>query len=1022
MDLLKKVLGDLGIQDMKPISAEGDLKKIVEELMTNRPILEHAAEIKETIRDNDTALIIGETGSGKTTGIPGMILEVLPKGSKVAITQPRKVACRSVSNFVASEVGCKVGEEVGYQVRFDDHTSEGTRMNFMTDGILLRQMQQDPLLKEYAAVMVDEAHERSLNIDFILGLLKRTQRLRQQNGLDPLKIIVTSATLEEEKFLNFFDQAPSVKVEGRTFPVDIHYEKEMPKDYTKAAAEKVQSIINLGKDGDILIFMPGQEEINKTMVEIEKLKLTGLMVLPLYGDMSPEDQDRIFAPSSVRKVIVSTNIAETSVTVPGVRHVIDSGLIKQTEFDPQTGVKTLKTTKHAQSGCIQRAGRAGRLAPGECYRLFTEEDLKSRKQYQVPEMLRSNLASVVLMMKSIGIDNVKDFEFVDPPKPEALEQALESLKSLGALDEDEKMTSIGETMAELPLDPHIARMVIEAGKYDCVETVCTIAAFLGGRNVFFRPKDKETAADEAHSVYKDRDSDFLTFLNVWQAYQLNNGDTQRAYEWAQKNFLNFKVLQEVKEIRYQLFKALKRNGIRATENQDPESIGKSIAAGLIDGLLIHEYKHSYRRVKDGVRGIYIHPGSATSFRMIDPKLIIPAEIMETESRDKHTGETRMVKRARTVQIIKPEWIEEVAPQLVRREYGEAKFDEKKGSYGVLVEYYFRGSFDPYLTQFKEVKGVEATKMLISQLIRQKIDLPFVHKNTRTMEMIKMLHLLSNGKIGDFSPDKLFDFYLQRLGNISSSRELAEALNNNEVNLELNLDDYADKKIAEKTLTDNPTGLRLNDHVYRIDYEIMGSGQSQFISASFKIPAKEVLQVKNINKMPSGRDLVVKVIDDSGELIVSMSSIYLEDIKKQVSKYLNKKVWEERKPAEKFIGSLRDFTDKLLPKLPSPESIGVDPLTSEALIAYPAYTISGFYSFMKEVKLKYFMDKEEAEKVQHLTEVEIAKMRAEERGRKSGLDSLLSGEAFKPKPKVPEKQVKANVLKAIADAKKAKFGK
>jgi HrpA-like RNA helicase len=507
-------------------------EKLLEEATTGLPILRYAQEIKETIARNETAIIVGETGSGKTTQIPLLLLEEMSPETRIAITQPRRVATRSVARYVAKKVGCHLGDKVGYQVRFEVHTTEGTRINFMTDGILLRKIQRDPLLQEYDVVMVDEAHERSLNIDFTLGLLKRLQKKRAEAGMKPIKIIVTSATLEKEKFARYFGDSPMVEIPGRLHPVDIHYEKNCPHDYTKAAAEKVKSIIEQNKEGDILIFMPGQEEIDKTIREIEALEVSDITILPLYGQMSAEDQDKIFEKTSGRKVIVATNIAETSVTVPGIRHVIDSGLIKQIEFDPATGIETLAVRPHAKSGCIQRAGRAGRLAPGECWRLYTEEDFNNRQEFQTPEIQRSNLAHVVLMMKKIGIEDVKSFEFIDPPEPEALRQALDTLKILGALDENERITEIGETMAELPLEPHIARMVIEAEKHGCVETICTIASFLGCRSVFVRPKGKEAEADEAHRRFKVPESDFLTLLKIWQEYEANHYKDS----WARDNF------------------------------------------------------------------------------------------------------------------------------------------------------------------------------------------------------------------------------------------------------------------------------------------------------------------------------------------------------------------------------------------------------------------------------------------------------------------------------------------------------
>lgn len=981
-------------------------KKQLQEQMSNLPILEYAQEIKELIKNNETSIIIGETGSGKTTQIPLLLREILPAGAKVAITQPRRVAARSVSKYVAGQVGCEIGDEVGYQVRFDDHTSEGTRMNFMTDGILLRKMQQDPLLKEYAAVMVDEAHERSLNIDFILGLLKRTQRLREQNGLDPLKIIVTSATLEKDKFLNFFDQAPAVEVPGRLFPVDINYEEKTPFDATKAAAEKVEMIVNQGTEGDILIFMPGQQEIFKTINKIEGMEIPGIMILPLYGELSPEEQERIFKPGKTRKVIVSTNIAETSVTIPSVRIVIDSGLINQTEFDAQSGIQSLSQTLHSQGGCIQRAGRAGRVAAGECYRLFTEDDFDKRSQFQKPEILRSNLAHVVLIMNSIGIKNIKNFEFVDSPEPKVLDKALEDLKSLGALDDAENLTSIGKIMAELPLEPHIARMVIEAQKYNCADAVCTIAAFLGGRNVFVRPKDKTAQADTAHRLFKNNQSDFLAYLNVWKAYEKNNGDRDRAYEWTQDRFLNFRVLQEVKSVRLQLLRALSRNNIQATENQNPDAIGKSIAAGLIDNIMEFSDNHSYHRIRDSVPGFYIHPGSAIFGSDYD--FVVPAEIVDT-------SKTYM----RLNQVVEPEWIKEIAPQMVREEIGELIFNEREGTAGQTIKYFFKGKLRSYHSEFQEVKGAEATNLLASYLANMNLSstLDFVRKNKQTMELIQSLAVRSGGAIEPLSIGYLRKFYLSKLGAISSIEELEDALSDGVIDLELKLDDYIDPKTRDKILGDNPESIRLNEKEYKIEYTLAGLGNDRLVMSAIRVPAKEIFELKQIPALRSGRSLLVEAVDDRGNVVASMASTGLDELKKKVSRHFNKDVWVDNAPTQKYIGEKSDFISKKLPELPTPETIGVDPLTSEALMAYPAYVIE-----YGAVELHYFMEKEEAEEAQHKTEQEISKMRGllgKRTGRPTNLRDLIREESG---PEVPHSQAKVDTKQAIQAALKKKFKK
>jgi len=942
-------------------------EKLLQERELELPILKYAREIKETVASNQTIIIVGETGSGKTTQIPLLLREIMSPEDRVAITQPRRVAARSVARYVAENVGCRIGEEVGYQVRFEDHTTEGTRINFMTDGILLRKIQEDPLLQDYSAVMVDEAHERSLNIDFTLGLLKRLQRKRAEAGLPPIKIIVTSATLEKEKFARYFGDSPMVEVPGRIYPVEIHYEKERVYDYTKAAAEKVKMIVEQNKEGDILIFMPGQEEIDKTIKEIEALRLSGLTVLPLYGQMSPEEQDRIFEKINGRKVIVATNIAETSVTVPGIRHVIDSGLIKQIEFDPSTGIETLTARPHAKSGCIQRAGRAGRLAPGECWRLYPESDFNNRPEFQTPEIQRSNLAHVVLMMKKIGIEDVESFEFIDPPETKALEQAIDTLKTLGALDENERITEIGEIMAELPLEPHIARMVIEAEKHNCVETICTIASFLGGRSVFVRPKGKESEADAAHSRFKVPESDFLTLLKVWQEYEANDYRD----DWARNNFLHTKMLAEVRQVRYQLFRALRRNGIRASESRDPEAIGKSIAAGLIENLMEFYSRHSYCRVKDGESGFFIHPSSATFERK--PKFFVPAEIVRTKKT-----------YARIIQEVKPEWIREIAPQLIREEVREAYYDSATDRVLRKVDIYLKGSYNPFIEEERPVSGEEATRIFAEALAQGKINMPFVSHNKQVMETINDLWRRAGGNFfmeQPFSTENLKTFYIERLGNISSRKKLEEVLREGKVNLELNLDELVSPERREEVLRGNPDSINILGTTRQVQYGY--DDWNEKFTASIKIPAADVLKLTEMPILPSGRSITFEVVSKEGETYTQFSGINLQELKQKSRQFLIKKQWDEWQYSEKAPREQRlENFDPLgeLPNLPEPVQFGFDPETGKPIFAFPAITVESSYYSGNKYSIKYFPSREEAEIAQAKALEVIEQAKIEQRKR------------------------------------------
>jgi len=650
--------------------------------LDNLPVANLREFLRQEIRIHPNFVLIGETGSGKTTCLPPLLLEMrneLGLQGGIAVTQPRRVATRSVTNRVSDMMDCQVGEKVGYHIRFEDITTDETDITFMTDGVLLRKIQFDPLLLEYSIVMIDEAHERSLNIDLCLGLLKDVNDRRYEAGLDTVRIVITSATIERNRFseyIGYGDEENSVEIPGKMFPVEVFYEEEttLNYDFTKGAAEKVKAIIENDLDGDILIFMPGKKEISDTIEKIEGLiGNAGVEIIPLHAELSPEDQDRIFNQFGKRKIIVSTNIAETSVTIDGVVHVIDSGLIKQTYFDPRSGIEQLVLTEHALSGLEQRKGRAGRTQPGFCYRLYTKESLRRRPRYQTPEIQRSDLAQVVLAMKKVGIQDLENFDFIDHPGRDAIEQAVNTLFTIGALDEEGELTEIGEWLVELSLEPRLGRMVIEAIKphLDCVNEITIIASFLDGKNIFVKPTEKELELDaqRAHAQFKkDKDSDFLVYLNVWKAYASNGFDD----EWAKENYLNEKALEEAKKVRLDLLDVLHSHGIeidpRAKPRINKDAIGKAITAGLIGNLMRAVGKYEFRKV-DGTKGeIAIHPGSVY-FNNTPPtgSLIVSNEIFINPKGRAFACDCLEVKQ---------EWLREIAPYLFNQSHkGKGKRQE-----------------------------------------------------------------------------------------------------------------------------------------------------------------------------------------------------------------------------------------------------------------------------------------------------------------------------------------------------------
>lgn len=613
--------------------------------MLELPICAYRDAVIEAVRDNKVVIVVGETGSGKTTQLPRFFYESgLGKGGVIGITEPRRIAATSVARFVANNLGTKLGDVVGYQVRFDDQTAADTAIKFMTDGILLREIQVDPDLRKYSVIMIDEAHERNCNVDFLLGLLKDLLTRR-----DDLKVIVSSATIDAEKFSQYFNGAPIITVSGRPYPVDVVWGDTNYTEHTIVDAV-VKKIIKIHKDednGDVLVFMTGVEEINKVIKGIEEHGACDLIALPAHASLTPENQQKIFDRfPGKRKVVVATSIAETSITIDGLVYVVDSGFIKQTHFHPESGIQSLDVILHSKAGCNQRMGRAGRTSHGTCFRMFTEESFGERPDFTEPEILRMNLSGVVLLMESIGVEGIEDFDFIDPPDKETFHEAYEMLIALGAITRGEKgLTDIGRDMVRLPLDPRIARMVLEAKKHGCVEDIATIAALLSVRSVFPRPKDKESEADEAHAKFKDNKSDALTFLRVWKAYKVSGFDKG----WCLKNFLHSRSLWEAKNIRDQLLHILRQSDVEITQSGDDEVVMKSVAAGLIYNLFQHGSRHEYNGMMRDLCGVYIHPGSSV-FGFSDPRWIVTSEIMETSKRF-----------ARNVSAINVEWLPDLAP-------------------------------------------------------------------------------------------------------------------------------------------------------------------------------------------------------------------------------------------------------------------------------------------------------------------------------------------------------------------------
>ncbi|XP_059590212.1 pre-mRNA-splicing factor ATP-dependent RNA helicase DEAH1 isoform X3 [Vitis vinifera] len=567
--------------------AKSELEKLQEDRKM-LPIYPYRDELLKAVDDHQILVIVGETGSGKTTQIPQYLHESgYTKRGKVGCTQPRRVAAMSVAARVSQEMGVKLGHEVGYSIRFEDCTSEKTVLKYMTDGMLLREFLGEPDLASYSVVMVDEAHERTLSTDILFGLVKDIARFRPD-----LKLLISSATLDAEKFSDYFDSAPIFKIPGRRYPVEIHYTKAPEADYLDAAIVTALQIHVTQPPGDILVFLTGQEEI-ETAEEIMKhrtrglgTKIAELIICPIYANLPTELQANIFEPTpeGARKVVLATNIAETSLTIDGIKYVIDPGFCKMKSYNPRTGMESLLVNPISKASAMQRAGRSGRTGPGKCFRLYTAYNYyNDLEDNTVPEIQRTNLANVVLSLKSLGIHDLLNFDFMDPPPAEALLKALELLYALSALNRLGELTKVGRRMAEFPLDPMLSKMIVAADNYKCSDEIISIAAMLSvGNSIFYRPKDKQVHADNARmNFHTGNVGDHIALLKVYSSWKETNYSTQ----WCYENYIQVRSMKRARDVRDQLEGLLERVEIELASNpNDLDAIKKSITAGFFSTL------------------------------------------------------------------------------------------------------------------------------------------------------------------------------------------------------------------------------------------------------------------------------------------------------------------------------------------------------------------------------------------------------------------------------------------------------
>ncbi|MBW1974839.1 MAG: ATP-dependent RNA helicase HrpA [Deltaproteobacteria bacterium] len=636
------------------------------------PIIGKREEIIKTLNNHRAVIIAGATGCGKSTQLPKMCIEAgLIKKGIIGCTQPRRIAAIFLANRVSQELKTPLGQLVGFKIRFQDKTSPNTLIKYMTDGILLAEAQQDRFFRAYDVIIIDEAHERTLNIDFLLGMLQNLVAVRND-----LTVVISSATIDPEKFSKAFDGAPIIEIPGKTYPIEVLYrppENEDDEEYTYVdqAVDALEELVKKRIRGDFLIFMPTERDIRETVQRIEERTLPNMQPYPLYAKMAAWQQEKIFAPTDHHKIIVATNVAETSLTIPNVKVVIDTGLARISVYSPRTGTQGLPILRISKASAEQRKGRCGRTSPGICVRLYSEDDFENMPDFTLPEIKRSNLAEVILRMISLRLGDVSTFPFIDPPSKRAISEGFATLRELGAIYEKNgeiRLTQIGYNMARLPLDPRLSRILLESLKQGAFHEVLVIVSALSIPDPRERPFGQEAMADSVHRQFADERSDFLTLLNIWRRYQakVQEGMSRsKLKKWCKEHFLSYRRMQEWISVHDEILEIVEEfmDILPVSQPADYEAVHKSILAGFLGRVAIHEGKGKYRGAKG--REIYIFPGS---YVRGTPKWIISAEIVETSRTF-----------ARTVAEIDPAWVEEVGEHVCIRTYSNARWDFKKGN-------------------------------------------------------------------------------------------------------------------------------------------------------------------------------------------------------------------------------------------------------------------------------------------------------------------------------------------------------
>ncbi|EHD2241502.1 ATP-dependent RNA helicase HrpA [Vibrio vulnificus] len=726
------------------------------------PVSQKKDDIADAIAHHQVVIVAGETGSGKTTQLPKICAELgRGKFGLIGHTQPRRLAARSVANRIAEEMETQLGDFVGYKVRFNDQISENTQIKLMTDGILLAEIQHDRFLNQYDTIIIDEAHERSLNIDFILGYLKELLPRRPD-----LKVIITSATIDPERFSNHFGGAPIIEVSGRTYPVETRYrplggETEDDRDQLEGIFDAVDELCDEGL-GDILIFMNGEREIRDTADALAKRKLKDTEIVPLYARLSAGEQNKIFQPHTGRRIVLATNVAETSLTVPGIKYVIDPGTARISRYSYRTKVQRLPIEPVSQASANQRKGRCGRVQEGICIRLYSEDDFNSRPEFTDPEILRTNLASVILQMTALGLGDIEAFPFVEAPDKRNILDGVRLLEELGAInsnakDPKKRLTAVGKQLARLPIDPRLARMVLEAPRLGCLKEVMIIAAALSIQDPRERPSDKQQSADDKHRRFYHEDSDFLTFVNLWNHIQkqqkaLSGNQFRRQ---CKDDYLNYLRVREWQDVYFQIHQSMREMEFKL--NSEPGSYD-AVHSAILTGLLSHiGMKEQEKNEYHGARNARFHifPGSGLFKKQ--PKWVMSAELVETS---KLWG--------RIIAKIQPEWVEPLAKHLIKRSHSEPHWSKKQAAVMAYEKVMLYGIpiVPKRLVNYGNIDASVSREIFIRSALVEgdwETKHAFFKQNRKLLLEVEELEHKSRRRDILVDDEELFQFYDQRVG-------------------------------------------------------------------------------------------------------------------------------------------------------------------------------------------------------------------------------------------------------------------